>query len=311
MHEVITIGSAVVDIFIKSSDFHLHKVSGDVMLCQNYGEKIEVDSFNMHSGGGATNVAVGLDRLGVHTAIVAEMGKDTFAQTIIRELEREEVDTSLLIREKREQTGGSVILSGEDGGRTILVHRGAASELDVTDLPMGRLQKARWWHLSSISGKLDVLRKLFTTARLHSIGLSWNPGSSELRLLNSGQLAVHDITAEILFLNLEEWESIRDLQDQVKSQVPQIIVTNGAHGGLVFNGHAEQPFKAHDVKSIDDTGAGDAFVSGYVGAHLRGLSQSEAIKWGKANAAASIQKIGAKPGLLSRAQIETMTQSKS
>lgn len=307
MHEVITIGSALIDIFVTSSEFHIHEVSGEVMVCQGLGAKIDVDGFQMHSGGGATNVAVGLSRLGLQTAVVAEMGKDSFSQTVTRELELEDVDTSIIIRERKEQTGGSVILVGEDGGRTVLVHRGAASQLDVTDLPIGRLSRAPWWHVSSIAGHLDVLQKLFTIARLHQVGVSWNPGKAELQLLHTGQLHIEEVAVEILFVNQEEWELVREVQGDLRAQIPQIVVTNGAHGGRVLTGHQEQPYTALKVDSIDDTGAGDAFVTGYIGAHLRGLPISESLKWGIANAASVVQKTGAKPGLLTKAQIETMT----
>jgi hypothetical protein len=54
-------------------------------------------------------------------------GRDDFAQIVTQDLERERVSTQLVITEKKEQTGASIILVGAQGSRTVLVHRGAAS----------------------------------------------------------------------------------------------------------------------------------------------------------------------------------------
>jgi len=60
------------------------------------------------------------------------------------------------------------------------------------------------------------------------------------------------------------------------------------------------------VTSIDDTGAGDAFAVGFVAAHLAGKEVVEAARWGSLNAAQVVQFIGAKRGLLERAELERM-----
>jgi ribokinase len=110
MPDVISIGSALIDIFIHSDQFTIHQDQQNVLLCQDFGEKIEVESLTVHTGGGGSNTAVGFARMGFSTAIIAETGRDAFAQIVSSELEREQVDTSLLVREHKEQTGGSVIL---------------------------------------------------------------------------------------------------------------------------------------------------------------------------------------------------------
>ncbi|HEY9664780.1 MAG TPA: carbohydrate kinase family protein, partial [Allocoleopsis sp.] len=273
--DVITIGSAVFDLFISSDNFHLSKIDGQLMVCESYGEKIEIDGFKTLTGGGATNVAVALARLGFQTSVLAETGRDSMSAMITAELEREEVDTSLIIRERKEETGGSVILLSKDGGRTIMVHRGAASMLTVSDLPQAQLLKSRWWHISSIAGQKAVLQKLFTLARLYHIGVSWNPGKLELQLLEHGQLNVEELEVEVMFVNHEEWDMIRNLHHLLRRKIPLIVVTNGARGGIVISSGKDMPFTAQKVKTVDETGAGDAFAAGFVAAHLHGLSAPE------------------------------------
>lgn len=306
MFDVITIGTALVDIFIRSTQFQVEKVDESVMLCQHLGEKIEVDSFQVTTGGAASNTAVGFARLGFEVAAVAETGRDTFAKVVTEDLEREEVDTRFVIRERREQTGGSVILVGQDGGRTIMVHRGAASQLDVYDLPRQALLETGWWHLSSIAGRLPVLQHLFMLAKLHQKKVSWNPGKAELKLLAHKQLSVPEICCEVFILNKEEWQLVSELHEELKAQVPLIVVTDGARGGVVYHDNQQLEYEAHKVASVDDTGAGDAFATGFVAALLNGRDPVTAARWGVENASSVIKHVGAKPGLLTEAQLETI-----
>jgi len=141
MYDLITIGSALIDIFIRSKQFILRPTSKGTLICQLYGEKIDVDSFLIATGGGGSNAAVGFARAGFNVATVTETGKDTLADLLLSEFHKECVATNYVAQERREETGGSVIMLGEDGGRTVMVHRGASSLLDPHDIPMRAVKK--------------------------------------------------------------------------------------------------------------------------------------------------------------------------
>jgi sugar/nucleoside kinase (ribokinase family) len=186
-----------------------------------------------------------------------------------------------------------------------MVHRGAAAQLDVYDLPQEVLRQTRWLHLSSIGGRLEVLQTLFGLVSAGTVGLSWNPGKAELHLLATGQLPVESVSAHLIFMNAQEWDSIRSLQGALLNQTHQIIITDGAKGGYILPGDQEPvSYSSPALVSVDDTGAGDAFAAAYVAAYLQGFTPAQAAKWGVANAVSNIQVIGAKAGLLTRAEIE-------
>ncbi len=304
---VFTIGSALVDIFVHSHEFKFEQHDEQVWVCAAVGKKTELDSLKVCTGGAGTNVAVGLSRLGYEVAAVSEMGQDAFAKLVVQELEEEKVSTKYLIRERKEQTGGAVILVADDGARTVMVHRGAAAELEQRDMPVAALKNASWIHLSSIGGQEDVLHQIFSFAREDSVSVSWNPGQAELKLLAEKGLVGLGVWCQVLIVNKEEWDLLAAHQSQLIAAIPEVIITNGKHGGWWHErGGEAQAFESQPVTSVDDTGAGDAFAAGYVGARLSEKSISQAISWGVANASAVVQQVGAKPGLLSRSQLETM-----
>ncbi len=307
MFHVISIGSALVDIFIHSQKFETQSNAEGKLLCQMQGAKVDIEGFRVYTGGGASNTAVGFSRLGLSSAALCETGRDEFARIVVSDLEKENVSTQLVISEKKEQTGGSVILVGAKGSRTALVHRGAASMLDSFDIPPYWISQTRWVHLSSIGGRLETLERIFKLVKkVGDVGLSWNPGQGELALLKEGSLAVESITCTVLFLNKEEWRQISAQHAQLLEHIPQIIITDGKNGGDAYiNGKHSWRYLALPVESVDDTGAGDAFAVGYVAAHLSGKKPQESIEWAVKNASSVVRFYGAKPGLLDKKRIES------
>ncbi len=304
MYDVITVGSAVVDIFIESTTFKIEKHQDQLYLCQLYGEKNEIDSFELQPGGGGGNTAVGFARMGFKTGLVSETGKDTLSDVLVSNFHAEYVATNLLVQEKLEQTGGSVILLGQGGKRSILVYRGAASMLDPHDIPTSQLKRAKWVHVASVGGRTAALKKVFA-ARADNRKLSWNPGSAELKLINAGDLQFSKVPCDVLQLNAQEWDSIEQFQKNAIAHIPYIIITDGAKGGMVFvKGQETVKYKQHPSKLVDATGAGDSFVVGFVSALLKDKSVEQATMWGAQNAASVVSQRGAKPGLLHSSDIK-------
>ncbi|MBT7499136.1 MAG: carbohydrate kinase family protein [Candidatus Pacebacteria bacterium] len=89
MHDVISIGSSLVDIFVSSQKFHLKKENSALWLCEKYDEKVEVDSFKVTTGGGGSNTAVGFARMGFEVGVVSEMGQDSWSELILSDFKNE------------------------------------------------------------------------------------------------------------------------------------------------------------------------------------------------------------------------------
>ncbi len=307
MHDVITIGSATVDMFMKSKSFHLEPTDEGILLCQEYGGKLDIDQFEVQSGGAGTNTAVGFTRLGFHTAAVAEIGKDMFGQVVWDDLKREHVDTSFIVSEKSEETAVSVLLISAEGGRSALTHRGAASMLEARDLPWEALRQTRWVHVSNVGGNKELLLRLFDHLRHTLIGLSWNPGHKELELLATQQLQISSLVCDILIMNKEEWTLLGSVQHEIVQHIPYVVITNGTHGGDIYiKGQYPLHYESEKVATVQETGAGDAFAVGYVGAHLLSFSPADCVVWGKRNAANVVQHMGAKTGLLTKQQMMSL-----
>src|SRR3989338_11586108 len=118
--DVICVGNAKIDSFLtlREANNHLRLLEETNELCIKFGEKIAVDKAEILLGGNAANVSVGTSRLGLNTVIVAEIGKDEFAQKIINTLSKENVNTSNILQTEGRQSSFSTIINYK-GVRTI------------------------------------------------------------------------------------------------------------------------------------------------------------------------------------------------
>lgn len=297
---VLTIGSALVDIFITSDQFEIAHGDEEVFTTRSRGGKLSVDSFKIKTGGGAGNTAAGFAKLGFSVGCVAELGNDELAQMVVADLERFGVSTQYLIHERREETGGSVLLVTPEGDRVALVHRGAAAELDPHDIDELLIMDQDWVHLSSLADQVETAQTVFEAAKKYQVKLSWNPGKAELEALVAGRFELNNLAVEIMFLNQEEWQLVEPLWQQLESAIKTIVVTDGARGGKIISAGETSDFEALKVKAVDTTGAGDSFAVGFVGAILLGHDSLTAADWGRRNSASVVQQAGAKQGLLPR-----------
>jgi ribokinase len=306
-YDVISVGSATLDIFVKSSQFKVVENKGfpsGLALCEAYGGKIEVEDVHMASGGGATNTAVSFARKGLKVACIAEMGKDLAARTILHDLEEEGVDTSMMVQEVDEATAVSVIMIAPEGGRSIVTCRGAAAMLEIKDIYWNALE-TKWLYITSLGGRMELLKKLVEFANEKRIKVAMNPGVKELQEVK--RLREICCQVEVLIMNMEESKhylgdenlSEAEVGDRLKSEGGSItLITNGDKGAQVVIEDKVCDVEAAIGPVIEATGAGDAFGSGFVAGQILGYDMEKSIELARANAGGVIGKFGAKAGLV-------------
>lgn len=275
--DVVTFGSAFVDVYLPVSDFKLS------------GSKIVVEKLVITTGGGATNTAVGFERLGLQTAAVCAVGKDDWGLFVRKELRREGV-SPLYIQQVEAPTSYSTILVADDGGRTALVYRGASNKLSGSKVEWGKLDP-RWFYVSSCGGNFNLLSQIIRHAQKQKIKVALNPGSQEIKTRE--RLRQFLPFVEVLLLNRQEAEALG------KFSGPKIVaITEGRNGAELIMGKNRLKRAAIKVKTVEETGAGDAFGSGFMAGIINGLKPETALKMGLANGAAVTTQFGPKAGLL-------------
>jgi len=291
--DVVSIGAATVDIFVKSGDF----VVDHNRLVLPYSSKNEIKESLICSGGGATNSSVSFSRLGLKSACLSLLGQDPLRDFVLSDLTSEHVDTSLLVSRASETTDYSIILIAPDGGRTILTNRGP-SRLEESDISWDAVQSTRWFYITSLEGNLDLLEQLIGFAKEHNIHLSFNPGLREL----AQKTRLLPLLPHLDFLLLNKIES--EYFSPSELLLPPITaVTHGRDGAFVYANTQKLYSPILNTTPVDETGAGDSFGSAFVAALAHNHPPDIALHWAIKNSASMVSSIGAKTGLLTLSEI--------
>lgn len=208
MYDIITIGGATHDVFVRSNLAKVLRVKDEesetALLCYNYGAKVNVDHIFHTVGGGATNTAVSFSRMGLKTATVVRVGDDDSGNVVLDHLASANVDTLLCQKTPGLSTGYSVILTSYEGERTVLTSRGANNALTFEDLDLPQIAQAKWIYIASLGGESQaILDPLAEFCHEHGVKIAFNPGISQIRRGLAGlQKVLQEV--EILVLNREE-----------------------------------------------------------------------------------------------------------
>lgn len=218
MFDFITIGGATQDIFLESDKavvLDLKEIEGsESLLCFDYGEKIEIDKMAFDVGGGAVNAAVCFSNLGLNVSIVVKLGQDLNAKAVRKRLSEKNIDKNLLIVSHKYKTGFSVILTSFEGERTVLMHRGANSDIISNQIHWDEIKNTKWIYIASLSGKSNaILDRLVGFAAENNIKIAFNPGSTQLKRGVEGLKKVLSNT-EVLVLNKTEASVITGLTEE-------------------------------------------------------------------------------------------------
>jgi ribokinase len=319
MYDVITVGSATVDVFvdttselitIKSVNSKNNVIQEEELLAYPAGAKILIKHLDFQTGGGGTNTAVALRKLGLKVGYIGKLGRDDGGKKILALLKKDKID--FLGTSAEGMTGYSIILDSIEQDRTILAYKGIIDTLTLKDIRLSKL-KTRWLYFSAlVDNSYKVLEYLADYAKRNNIMLAFNP-SSYLAEKGSRYLSKALRNTNLLILNKEEAEfiagkgSIKDLLCTLATFGPKIIViTNGKEGAYSYDGKTTLFIKAHKVKVIETTGAGDAFAASFLCGLIKKNDIRFALQLGIANSEAVISGRGAKVNLLNYPKILEM-----
>ena len=310
MNKVFCLGEAMSDTFISLEEAEI--ISGqEKKICLPYGEKLNVAKMAHKSGGSGFNVAVGLKRLGLEASLVANLGDDSEGARLKSALDKEGIDGSNVIQSSKFETKAAIILNGKDGDRTILVYHGKGV-LDKKMIAWEKIEDGSWFYLGPLP---NTARKLIDyvlqMAVEKNLKLAVNPGSVQVEWSREDSLKIIS-KSELYVLNKEEArEILRNtkknkelLRSFAEAGAKKVIITDGMNGSDAFDGKNYYHQNIVKVKTVEMTGAGDAYLAGVVGGLVHGKKLDQAMKWGAINSASVVTKLGAQEGLLDLNEIK-------
>ena len=234
----------------------------------------EAASFQRALGGAPANVAVGVARLGAAAAFIGCVGADPFGEFLADALRAEGVDARGLRQTSAARTTLAFVSLDAQGERSFTFFRnpGADMMLDAAGLALPLLDSARIFHFGSFSlsaqPAADATREALRRARADGALISFDPNLRP-HLWPDAAAARRAILplieqCDILKLSVEDLPVLTDAGDERalwRDSLRALIVTEGRRGARLRTAAGAWRMPAFPVRTVDTTGAGDAFVA--------------------------------------------------
>ena len=274
------------------------------MVAPAAAERLEhAELFRVDAGGAESNVAAHVSALGQPAVWFSRVGDDALGRRVMSRVSRRGVDVSRVIIDAEHPTG----LYVKDPGRGVTYYRAgsAAAQLSEADADALSWDGVAVLHVSGITAALGgtapaFLRRIVDRARGAGVSVSldvnhraplWAAAAAADPLLELAR------SADIVFVGRDEAETLWGAADAdavraLLTDVPQLVVKDGAVGATLFarDGVVFEPALVVDV--VEPVGAGDAFAGGYLAALLAGAAPHDRLRSGHERAALTMATTG-------------------
>jgi sugar/nucleoside kinase (ribokinase family) len=223
-------------------------------------------------GGTAANSAIGIASTGIETGFVGYLGDDAHSQNLMKTLHDSGIK-NLHMQKLHGPPSHVLIVIDKQGERTIIglsEDRLDTVTLEGADLNPGDIVVFQLWR-DHFKKDLEIAKRAgcFTIVGIEALS--------------------SDITADIAIGSASDSTAQGKIESHL-GRFSRIVVTHGAQGATEYSDKGMVNQAAHSVKAVDATGAGDAFLAGYVSALAKGEESGlERMKIGSAWAALAVQ----------------------
>jgi 2-dehydro-3-deoxygluconokinase len=238
--------------------------------------------FAVSIGGSEANVAIGLERLGVHSSWIGKLPRNPLGHRVAQEIRAHGVDTSAVVWTDEGRVGLFFFERGASPRPSVTLYdraHSAAASLSEEDLDWDRVPRADWMHLTGISLALSATCRTSTRAimrRARDLGLAISFDINYRALMWEKQEAREAWREVLPFVDLlitTEEDAITllgsrlDRQDALRRLLAAnphraVVMTLGEDGAVGFDGRSFYMVPGFEVQIVNRLGAGDAFVSG-------------------------------------------------
>lgn len=275
------------------------------------GETIFGQRFDLGFGGKGANQAVAARLCGADVFMVARVGSDLFGPATIENFKKLGIDTSHVKQVEGLSSGVAPIFVEPNGQNRILVVKGANDALKPADVDeAAETLKSADCIVLQFEIPLETVYYTIGFARKHGIRCILNPAPAQPVDLG----ALKDL--DYFVPNESEAEAItalpvKNVDDAKKCAVKllaggmqRVIITLGSQGSLLASRDESEQVAPFAVKSVDSTGAGDAFIGSFATFLGEGVAEKEAVRRANLYAGLSTTGIGTQKSFYDRSRFD-------
>ena len=282
------------------------------------GETIFGKSFDLGFGGKGANQAVAARLCGAEVFMVARVGSDLFGPATIENFRKQGIDPTHVKQVEGLSSGVAPIFVEPNGQNRILVVKGANDALKPADVDAAA-ETLKTADCIVLQFEIPVETVYYTIefARKHGIRCILNPAPAQPvdlgALKDLDYFVPNETEAETItrcpVKNVEDAKKCAE--KLVASGIRRVIITLGANGSLLASRDGSEHVPPFAVRSIDSTGAGDAFIGSFAVFLGEGVPEKEAVRRANLYAALSTTGVGTQKSFYDRARFDAEWAARS
>jgi len=275
------------------------------------GETIFGQRFDLGFGGKGANQAVAARLCGADVFMVARVGSDLFGPATIENFKKLGIDTEHVKQVEGLSSGVAPIFVEPDGQNRILVVKGANDALKPADVDAAAdMLRATDCIVLQFEIPLATVYYTIAFARKHGIRCILNPAPGQAvdmtKLSRLDYFVPNESEAETI-----TGMAVRNVDDArkcaaklVNDGIRRVIITLGSKGSLLAGHGLSEHAPAFPVKSVDSTGAGDAFIGSFAVSLAEGVPELEAVRRANLYAGLSTTGVGTQKSFYDRKRFD-------
>jgi ribokinase len=275
------------------------------------GETIFGQHFDLGFGGKGANQAVAARLCGAEVFMVARVGNDLFGPATIENFRKQGIDPTHVKQIEGMSSGVAPIFVEPNGQNRIIVVKGANDALKPADVDAAaETLKTADCIVLQFEIPLETVYYTVAFAHKHGIRCIVNPAPAQpvdmTKLKDLDYFVPNESEAEtITGLSAENIENAKQCAQKFLNQgVRRVIITLGANGSLLATRDSSEHIPPFAVKSVDSTGAGDAFIGSFAVFLGEGLPEKEAVRRANLYAGLSTTGVGTQKSFFDRARFD-------
>jgi sugar/nucleoside kinase (ribokinase family) len=225
------------------------------------------------TGGTSANVALGLCTASVETGFVSYLGNDEIGKQLLNVLEQSLIK-DLVITHFDDKTNHALVLVDEKSERTII----SMNTPYLRELRMDNVQFKANDVVAFILWREEFLADLL---RAKAAGC--------FTVVGAGALADSTVTHADLVIGSRNDFPVEINPVDYLDRFTSIVITDGMQGAVLYTRGSEISQPAYKVEVKDTTGAGDAFIAGYLAGIAHELSATQSLEIAAKWAASAVQ----------------------
>ncbi|MDE6111475.1 MAG: carbohydrate kinase family protein [Eubacterium sp.] len=260
----------------------------------NIGEEIYTDKFQLQLGGGLPATLINAGRLGIEAKIATELGTDIFSEFAKSKFEENKVQPTNLYKGNGIPLNITSAIILKNDRSFITYGKGSIEPDEQAKEEFYNIAKGAKICMMSPGGFIDVYKKLKSEGTIMVLDMGWDDELSFEKYDELLKIADYYTPNQKEALTITGCDNARDAAYALKKYFDKVVVKVDKDGCIGIDG--DDYFfcpSLEQFKNVDSTGAGDAFLAGFIYGLFYDYPLKDCIEFGNITGGKAVTAVGA------------------